>query len=88
MVQDSTVADFYRRALKDLGPKRLEEEVASLVSHLADDDYECEIKSLDFDSERNAFLHDATEVRLVIRKRFDHEKGFGVSKSVETEGSV
>lgn len=66
--------DLFHRPLKDVDVTSLESEIAAALGRLAGKEYIAQIKNLDFEPERMAFMHDAVEIRVLVRNPFSFDK--------------
>lgn len=64
---------LFHRPLKDADVSQLESEIASALGRLVGKEYIAQIKNLDFEPERMAFMHDAVEIRVLVRNPYSFD---------------
>ena len=66
---------FFHRPLKTLDVGQIETAIADALGALVDADYEADVHNLDFKPEPHAFMNDAVEIRVTVKKRSNLDWG-------------
>lgn len=77
--------EIFARKLKSLSISEIEDIIAKALSGSVDTDYKVEIKNIDFEPLKYTLLDDATEIRLIVRKKRDTKSVFSVKVDESTQ---
>jgi hypothetical protein len=62
------MSDLFQRPLKEAGSKAIEEAITKAITELVGEEYQADIKAIDFNPSNTAWMSDEIEIKLSLSK--------------------